>query len=62
MVPESDHKRLRSNKLTEPNSLFFCGHYEFNGDIIMIYSGGDTVIPAVRVKKADTFGKSGKIK
>ncbi len=56
MVPETKYEIAAPYSDSVANVLFTCGSYEYNGDIIIVYGGGDTYIMAARVRKQTLLG------
>lgn len=53
MVPETPAELRSHSALQVGNVLFACGHYEYGGNIIIIYGGADTYTLAASVNKAE---------
>ncbi len=51
MVPETEYERAAPFSDSVANVLFTCGTYEYNGDIYIVYGGGDTYIMAAKVNR-----------
>lgn len=53
MVPETDFEINGPFPDSVANVLFTCGTYEYNGDVVIVYGGGDSFILAAKVSKAE---------
>lgn len=53
MIPETKFEIEGPYPDSVGNVLFSCGAYERNGEIVILYGGGDTYVMAARVRKSE---------
>ena len=53
MIPETKWEIEGPYPDSVGNVLFSCGAYERNGEIVILYGGGDTYVMAAKVRKSE---------